>query len=78
MESEPELIFGIPALNFQALAGIVLFAATYFLVKLIRGIQTGRYPGSPAMLLYLRAVLWAAMIGGLVFFIGALFGFRYV
>jgi hypothetical protein len=73
-----DLIMGIPALNFQALLGLALFAATYFLVKLIRGIQTGKYPGSPAMLLYLRTVLWAAMIGGVVFFLGALFGFRYV
>lgn len=73
-----DLIMGIPALNFQALLGLALFAATYFLVKLIRGIQTGKYPGSPAMLSYLRTVLWAAMIGGVVFFLGALFGFRYV
>lgn len=73
-----DLIMGIPALNFQALLGLALFAATYFLVKLIRGIQTGKYPGSPAMLLYLRTVLWATMIGGVVFFLGALFGFRYV
>ncbi|MGI6076090.1 MAG: hypothetical protein ACOYD9_06980 [Pyramidobacter sp.] len=73
-----ELIWGIPALNFQALLGVVLFAVTVLLVKLIRGIQTGKYPGSPAMLIYLRTLLWAVMIGGGVFFVGAMLGFRYI
>lgn len=75
---ESELILGLPVMNFQALLGMVMLAATVFLVKIIRGIQTGRYPGSGLMLLYLRTVLWCVMIGGLMLFFGALLGFRYV
>lgn len=75
---EKKIIMGLPALNFQALLGLVLFAATFFLVKLIRGVQTGRYPGGGAMLLYLRSVLWLCLVGGLMMFFGALLGFRYV
>jgi len=75
---EKKIIMGLPALNFQALLGLVFFAATFFLVKLIRGIQTGRYPGSGIMLLYLRSILWFCLIGGLMMFFGALFGFQYV
>ena len=75
---ETKIIMGLPALNFQALLGRVFFAATFFLVKLIRGIQTGRYPGSGTMLLYLRSVLWFCLVGGLLMFFGALLGFRYV
>lgn len=74
----PETIMGIPALNLQALLGLIFFLATFFLVKLIRGIQTGRYPGGTVMIFYLRTVLWCAMIGGLVFFFGAILGFRYI
>ena len=73
-----EFILGIPALNVQALLGMVLFAVTVVLVRLIRGIQTGKYPGSPAMLIYLRTLLWVVMIGGGAFFIGAVLGFLYI
>lgn len=72
------MIAGLPALNFQALLGLAFFAATFFLVKLIRGIQTGRYPGSGGMLLYLRTILWFSLIVSALMFFGALLGFRYV
>lgn len=73
-----DLIMGIPALNFQAILGIVLFLVTFVLVKIIRGIQLGIYPGNSAMLFYLRTLLWVCFLGSLIMFFGALLGFRYV
>ncbi len=73
-----DTIFGLPAMNFQMLLGIALFAVTVFLVKIIRGIQTGRLAGSAAMVLYLRTILWCSLIGGFMCFFGSLCGFRYV
>ena len=73
-----EMIMGIPALNFQAIVGMIFFAVTVFLVKIIRGIQTGRYPGNSAMIFYLRTLLWVFMVGSLMFFFGAILGIRYI
>ena len=73
-----ELIMGLPALNCQALMGIVTFFVTWLLVKFIRGIQTGRYPGSPTLLLYLRTLLGFTLTASMFLFFGAVFGFRYV
>lgn len=75
---DADLIFGLPAMNFQAIFGLLLFGVTVFLVKVIRGIQMGRYPGSVAMIFYLRTLLWCTLIGSVVLFFGAIFGFRYV
>ncbi len=73
-----DLVFGLPALNFQALAGIALFFVTFLLVKFIRGIQTGRYPGGDTLLLYLRTLLGFTLTASMFFFFGAMLGFRYV
>lgn len=73
-----DLIMGLPALNFQALAGIALFFVTFFLVRFIRGIQTGRYPVGEGALLYLRTLLGFTLTASMFFFLGAIFGFRYV
>lgn len=73
-----DLIMGLPALNFQALLGVGSFLVTWLLVKAIRGIQTGRYPGTPALLLYLRTVLGFTLAASMFLFFGAILGFRYV
>lgn len=73
-----DLIMGLPAMNFQALLGIASFFVTWVLVKVIRGIQTGRYPGNPTLLLYLRTVLGFTLAASMFLFFGAIFGFRYV
>ena len=73
-----EMIMGIPALNFQAIVGMIFFAVTVFLVKIIRGIQKGKYPGSSAMIFYLRTLLWVSMIGSMMLFFGAILGIRYI
>ena len=73
-----DVIMGLAPLNFQALAGVALFIVTFLLVKFIRGIQTGRYPGSDTLLLYLRTLLGFTLTASLFFFFGAVFGLRYV
>ena len=78
MSVKEDLILGLPALNVQALAGVALFFVTWLLVKFIRGIQTGRYPGSPTLLLYLRTILGFTLTASMFFFFGAVFGFRYI
>ena len=78
MSVKEELIWGLPALSVQALVGVALFFVTWLLVKFIRGIQTGRYPGSPSLLLYLRTILGFTLTASAFFFFGAVFGFRYI
>ncbi len=73
-----ELIFGLPAMNFQALAGVATFGVTCLLVRIIRGVQTGRYPGGTSLLLYLRVLLGFTLAASMVFFFGAMFGLRYI
>ena len=75
---EQERILGLPVMNAQALLGIALFLASVLLVKLIRGIQTGRYPAGAAMLVYLRTLLGFVLTASLFYFFGALLGFRYL
>ncbi len=73
-----DLIFGLPAMNVQALLGVVCFGSTFLLVRIIRGIQTGRFPGGTTLLLCLRTLLGFALTAAMVFFFGAIFGLRYI
>lgn len=72
------MIWGIPALNFQALVGVFFLFVTYVLVKLIRGIQTGRYPGGGAFVIYLRMLLGFSLTGGVFLFFASLLGRLYL
>ena len=72
------MIWGMPAINFQALLGVFFLFVTYVLVKLIRGIQTGRYPGSNVLMLYLRTLLGFSLTGGVFLFFASLLGYLYI
>lgn len=75
---QEELIWGIPVLNFQSLLGVSLFLVCWVLVQIIRRVQQGRFPGGAGTLIYLRMLLGFSLTGSLMFFFGALFGFRYI
>lgn len=64
----------IPAVNKQALTAAALFGASLLLARMVVNIQSGKWPGSPAFVLYLRVLLgfcFAAAIGlGLYSFAG--------
>lgn len=75
---EAPMIWGMPAINFQALLGVFFLFVTYVLVKLIRGIQTGRYLGSNVLMLYLRTLLGFSLTGGVFLFFASLLGYLYI
>ena len=75
---EAPMRWGMPAINFQALLGVLFLVVTFILVKLIRGIQTGRYPGNNVLLLYLRTLLGFSITGGVFLFFASLLGYLYI
>lgn len=56
----------IPNVNKQALAAMGLFALSLLLARMVVNIQSGKWPGGPMFVLYLRVLLgftFAASIG---------------
>ena len=64
----------VPNVNKQALLAMALFGFSLLLARMVVNVQSGRWPGSPAFVLYLRVLLgftFAASIGlGLYSFAG--------
>lgn len=56
----------VPTVNLQALVALALFGVSLFLARIVVNIQSGKWPGSPIFVTYLRMVLgftFAASIG---------------
>lgn len=56
----------IPNVNKQALVAMALFGISLLLARMVVNIQSGKWPGGPAFVLYLRVLLgfmFAAAIG---------------
>lgn len=68
------LFSDIPNVNKQALVAVALFGLSLLLARMVVNIQSGRWPGSPMFVFYLRVLLgfvFAASIGlGLYSFAG--------
>lgn len=68
------LLNNVPNINKQALAAIALFGLSLLLARMVVNIQSGKWPGSPMFVFYLRVLLgfvFAASIGlGLYSFAG--------
>ena len=61
-----EFIKNIPPVNLQAMVAMILFGVSLLIARMVVNIQSGKWPGSPAFLLYLRVLLgfiFAAAIG---------------
>jgi hypothetical protein len=56
----------IPAVNIQAIAAIVFFAAAIVVSRVIVNIYTGRWKAHPAMLFYMRILLGFLLAGAVV------------
>jgi len=62
----PEFLKNIPPVNLQALVALALFGVSLFLARITVNIQSGKWPGSPLFVVYLRCLLgftFAASIG---------------
>lgn len=56
----------VPPVNLQAFIALALFGVSLILARMIVNIQSGKWPGSPLFVLYLRILLgfvFAASIG---------------
>ncbi len=61
-----EFLKNVPSVNIQAFVALGLFGISLFLARMVVNIQSGKWPGSAAWVLYLRMVLgftFAASIG---------------
>ena len=61
-----EFLKNVPSVNIQAFVALGLFGISLFLARMVVNIQSGKWPGSDAWVLYLRMVLgftFAASIG---------------
>lgn len=61
-----EFLSKIPAVNLQAIVALVLFGVTLLLSRMVVNIQSGKWPGGPLFVVYLRVLLgftFAASIG---------------
>ena len=55
----------IPAVNLQALGAMVLFAASLIVARMVVNIQSGKWPGGPIFVLYLRVLLGFLFAGAI-------------
>lgn len=55
----------IPAVNLQALVAMVLFAASLIVARMVVNIQSGKWPGGPIFVLYLRVLLGFLFAGAI-------------
>lgn len=61
-----DFLSGVPTVNLQALVAMVLFGVALLLARMVVNIQSGKWPGGPMFVLYLRVLLgfvFAASIG---------------
>ncbi|NLX84483.1 MAG: flagellar biosynthesis protein FliR [Synergistaceae bacterium] len=61
-----DFIKSIPPVNLQALVALALFGATLLIARMVVNIQSGKWPGGPMFVLYLRVLLgflFASSIG---------------
>lgn len=61
-----DFLNNVPNVNKQAIVALALFGFSLLLARMIVNIQSGRWPGSAAFVLYLRVLLgfiFAAAIG---------------
>jgi hypothetical protein len=56
----------IPIVNVQALIALAFFAAAVATARAVTNIYSGKWPGSPWVLFYLRAMLGFFLAGALV------------
>ena len=61
-----DFLQNVPSVNIQAFVALILFGVSLFLARIVVNIQSGKWPGSAAWVLYLRMLLgftFAASIG---------------
>ncbi|MDR3353833.1 MAG: flagellar biosynthesis protein FliR [Synergistaceae bacterium] len=56
----------VPIINVQALIALAFFAAAVLVARAVVNIYGGKWPGSPWMLFYLRALLGFLVAGAIV------------
>ncbi|MDR1944427.1 MAG: flagellar biosynthesis protein FliR [Synergistaceae bacterium] len=59
------MIMGIPAINIQALAALVFFAAALLVARSVMNIYRGKWPAPDWMLFYLRVLLGFLLAGAI-------------
>jgi len=60
-----DVLKNIPAVNLQALVALALFGASLVVARMVVNIQSGKWPGSPAFVLYLRVLLGFLFAGAI-------------
>ena len=60
-----EYIKNVPPVNLQALVALVLFGASLVVARMVVNIQTGKWPGGPGFVLYLRVLLGFLFAGSI-------------
>ena len=61
-----DFIKTVPPVNLQALVALALFCVSLLIARIVVNIQSGKWPGTPLFVTYLRVVLgftFAASIG---------------
>jgi hypothetical protein len=56
----------VPIINVQALIALAFFAAAVLVARAVANIYRGKWPGSPWVLFYLRAVLGFLLAGAVI------------
>jgi len=60
-----DFIKSIPPVNLQALVALALFGATLLIARMTVNIQSGKWPGGPIFVLYLRVLLGFLFAGSI-------------
>ena len=60
-----DFIKSIPPVNLQALVALALFGATLLVARMVVNIQSGKWPGGPIFVLYLRVLLGFLFAGSI-------------
>ena len=60
-----DFIRNIPPINLQALVALALFGASLLVARMVVNIQSGKWPGSPMFVLYLRVLLGFLFAGSI-------------
>lgn len=62
----PSFLANVPPVNLQAIVAVIMFGITLLIARMVVNIQTGKWPGGPMFVFYLRVLLgftFAASIG---------------
>lgn len=60
-----DLINNIPPVNLQAMVALALFGTSLFVARIVVNIQSGKWPGGPMFVLYLRFLLGFLFAGSI-------------